>query len=122
MCASYRLSVSKSETKINLSGITEFERICQDPKDGELCLCRMKSEEILMEVQSDTDVQIVRVTWVQGRKTNRTIQQLVPSEVSLRIAGDIKFCRVKLMIRGFGVFNTSAYSQTLNRQGSVFLK
>jgi len=31
-----------------------------DPKDGELYLCRVKSEEILLEVRNDTDVQIVR--------------------------------------------------------------
>jgi len=29
-----------------------------DPKDRELCQHRMKSEEILMEVRSGTDVQI----------------------------------------------------------------
>jgi hypothetical protein len=33
-----------------------------DPKDGELCLCRVKSGETLMEARSDTDVQIVRLT------------------------------------------------------------
>jgi len=38
------------------------ERSCWDPKDGELCLGRMKSGETLMEVRSDTDVQIVRHT------------------------------------------------------------
>ena len=38
------------------------EHICWDPKDGELCLCRVKSGETLMEVRSDTDVQIVRLT------------------------------------------------------------
>ena len=65
----------------------EYEHIRQDPKDGELCLTRVKSEETLMEARSETDVQIVRRSWVQGRKTNRTIQQLVSSEVSLRIAG-----------------------------------
>jgi len=37
---------------------TEHER--WDPKDGELCLGRMKPEETLVEVRSDTDVQIVR--------------------------------------------------------------
>ncbi len=42
----------------------ESERICWDPKDGELCLGRVKSEETLMEARSDTDVQIVRLTWV----------------------------------------------------------
>jgi len=30
-----------------------------NPKESELYLCRMKSEEILMEVPRDTDVQIV---------------------------------------------------------------
>ena len=35
-----------------------------DPKDGELCLARMKSGETLMEVRSDSDVQIDRRSWV----------------------------------------------------------
>ena len=34
-----------------------------DPKEGELYLCRLKPEEILVEDRSDTDVQIVRQTW-----------------------------------------------------------
>ena len=42
----------------------ELEHICWDPKDGELCLNRMKPEETLVEVRSDTDVQIVRQIWV----------------------------------------------------------
>ena len=42
----------------------ETERTCWDPKDGELCLSRMKSEETLMEVRSGSDVQIDRQTWV----------------------------------------------------------
>ena len=69
---------------------TEQEQVCQDPKDGELCLDRVKSEETLMEARSGSDVQIDRRIWVQGRKTNRTIQQLVPAEVSLRIAKTFK--------------------------------
>jgi len=36
-----------------------FKSICCDPKDGELYLCRIKSGETLMEVRSNTDVQIV---------------------------------------------------------------
>ncbi len=36
----------------------EQERIRWDPKDGELCLCRLKPEEILVEDRSDSDVQI----------------------------------------------------------------
>jgi hypothetical protein len=44
----------------------EFEQkhICWDPKDGELCLNRVKSEETLMEARSDSDVQIDRQIWV----------------------------------------------------------
>ena len=42
----------------------EFEHVCSDPKDGELCLSRVKPEETLVEARSDTDVQIVRQTWV----------------------------------------------------------
>ncbi|KAF4678479.1 hypothetical protein FOZ62_020340, partial [Perkinsus olseni] len=34
-----------------------------DPKDGELCLSRVKPGETLVEARSDTDVQIVRQTW-----------------------------------------------------------
>ena len=43
---------------------SEAEHICCDPKDGELCLRRVKSEETLMEARSDSDVQIDRQTWV----------------------------------------------------------
>jgi len=42
----------------------EFEHICWDPKDGELCVCRVKPEETLVEARSDTNVQIVRLTYV----------------------------------------------------------
>ena len=42
----------------------EQERTRWDPKDGELCLSRMKPEETLVEVRSDSDVQIDRRTWV----------------------------------------------------------
>jgi len=41
----------------------KFEHICWDPKDGELCLNRMKPEETLVEVRSDSDVQIDRQIW-----------------------------------------------------------
>ena len=40
----------------------EQERTRWDPKDGELCLSRMKPEETLVEVRSDSDVQIDRQT------------------------------------------------------------
>ena len=42
----------------------ELELNCLDPKDGELCMSSVKSEETLMEARSDTDVQIVRETCV----------------------------------------------------------
>ena len=42
----------------------ELEHICWDPKDGELCVCRVKPEETLVEARSDTNVQIVRLTCV----------------------------------------------------------
>ena len=42
----------------------EYEHRCWDPKDGELCLSRAKPDESLVEARSDTDVQIVRQTWV----------------------------------------------------------
>ena len=40
----------------------KWEYACWDPKDGELCLGRTKPGETLVEVRSDTDVQIVRQT------------------------------------------------------------
>ena len=45
-------------------GRFEYEHICWDPKDGDLCLNRAKPGETLVEARSDTDVQIVRLIWV----------------------------------------------------------
>ena len=42
----------------------EFEHLCWDPKDGDLCLNRMKPGETLVEVRNDSDVQIDREIWV----------------------------------------------------------
>jgi len=42
----------------------EYEHRCWDPKDGELCLNRVKPEETLVEARSDSDVQIDRRIWV----------------------------------------------------------
>jgi hypothetical protein len=42
--------------------LVEIERVCWDPKDGELCLSRTKPEETLVEVRSGSDVQIDRQT------------------------------------------------------------
>ena len=47
-----------------ISGETfECEHTWWDPKDGELCLSRVKPGETLVEARSGTDVQIVRRTW-----------------------------------------------------------
>jgi hypothetical protein len=40
----------------------EQEHICNDPKDGELCLSRLKPGETLVEGRSAVDVQITRQT------------------------------------------------------------
>ena len=42
--------------------LAESERIRWYPKDGELCLGKTKPEETLVEVCSDSDVQIDRQT------------------------------------------------------------
>ena len=47
-----------------IAGGEYLEHTCWDPKDGELCLARMKSGETLMEVRSDSDVQIDCRSWV----------------------------------------------------------
>ena len=54
---------SLARLDLNVDEATQ-ERICWDPKDGELCLSRTKPEETLVEVRSDSDVQIDRQTWV----------------------------------------------------------
>ena len=72
-----------------------------------------------MEVRSNTDVQIVRYPWVSERKTNRTIQKLVPSEVSLGIAGVEHLSQVKRIIRRIGNELFSTNSQTLHGQDLV---
>ena len=87
MCASVRVWKPKREMKVkgsllsevgnlcsqgwhyrpimNLRGERfEFEHICWYPKDGELCLSRVKPGETLVEARSDSDVQIDRQTWV----------------------------------------------------------
>jgi hypothetical protein len=42
---------------------SEEERRWSDPKDGELCLNRVKPEETLVEARSGSDVQIDRQIW-----------------------------------------------------------
>ena len=42
----------------------EWERLCRDPKDGELCLSRAKPGETLVEARRGSNVQIDLQTWV----------------------------------------------------------
>ena len=44
--------------------ITKLEHSCWYPKDGELCLNRVKPGETLVEARNDSDVQIDREIWV----------------------------------------------------------
>ena len=85
MCARFLVFKPASAMKVNAwtcapgtdrdleSGLSK-EHKCQDPKDGERCLTRARSGETLVEVPSDTDVQIVRYPWVSERITHQTIQ------------------------------------------------
>lgn len=60
-------SLGRGARPARLRGIVleaEQEYTRWDPKDGELCLSRTKPEETLVEVRSDSDVQIDRQTWV----------------------------------------------------------
>lgn len=64
-CISVRLVRSAQSAGLNPSGErSECEHTCWDPKDGELCLNRVKPGETLVEARSDSDVQIDRQIWV----------------------------------------------------------
>ena len=54
----------RPEALCEAAGLAEPERVCKDPKDGELCLSRAKPEQTLVEARSGSDVQIDRQTWV----------------------------------------------------------
>ena len=49
------------------------EQYGTDPKDDDLYLGRVKPAETQVEARSVSDVQIVRQTWVKGRKTHRIV-------------------------------------------------
>jgi hypothetical protein len=53
-----------SYRRSSVEGEAHPERTRWYPKDGELCLARTKPGETLVEVRSDSDVQIDRQSWV----------------------------------------------------------
>ena len=75
------------------------EQTCWDPKDGELCLARMKPEETLVEVRSDSDMQIDRRSWVKGeRLIEPSSSWLPPKFPSGKLVLVMEFHPVKRMI------------------------
>ena len=61
---SSRAGASLGRPEPRFVGRTNPERTRWDPKDGDLCLTRTKPGETLVEVRSDSDVQIDRRSWV----------------------------------------------------------
>ena len=59
----FAVAASPADLSRSVGGV-ERERARWDPKDGELCLERLKPEETLVEDRSDSDVQIDRQIWV----------------------------------------------------------
>jgi len=56
--------VAQSTSIVSPEMRSECERICLDPKGGDLCLGRVKPGETLVEARSGSDVQIDRQIWV----------------------------------------------------------
>ena len=64
LCAQKAINRNSGLPTSFIRDMVELERMRWYPKDGELCLGKTKPEETLVEVCSDSDVQIDRQTWV----------------------------------------------------------
>ena len=70
-CSASLVSISGDSAKLVSSNhrqfcsnksLTDLEQVAYDPKDGDLCLGRVKPRESMVEARSDSDVQIDRQT------------------------------------------------------------
>ena len=75
-------------------------------------MSRTKSGKTLAKARFDIDGQIVRYAWRKVRKANRTISQLVPTNVSLKTTEAQQLYQVKRMITGIGNVPCSICSET----------
>jgi len=64
ICAAKATETTVQTSSFSMTSGSQLEHTGWDPKDGELCLGRMKPEETLVEVRRGSDVQIDRQTWV----------------------------------------------------------
>lgn len=70
-CAASELDNNREhETKVDIRRKSEWDGT--NPKGGDLCVATAKPVERLVEVGSDSDVQILHASCVKGRKTHRT--------------------------------------------------